>query len=372
MTAASSQLAREITKLDWSQYRPVTGLRCLPAMAIAIALGLYFHQPAAGLIAAGGTLSVGFASFRRLHGSRLLQMMLTSLGMGCAASLGTMAGQGLLPTILGAGALGFIYGLILIFSENVSWIGLQCVIAFLVASAFPAIGWHALLRGCIVAMGGILQTSVVLILSRSTWSLSLSEDIRGCNPEKFLRIFKKTILPTILSQVNHRLPVMRYAIRLSLTLTIAVVASRGLHQLNSYWLPMTTILVLKPDFYRTYSSSLSRVLGTFAGVILASLLTFVLNPNPLILGVLVIVFAWTCFAGQKVNYTLFTCTLTAWIVFLIAIAGLPEITVTANRLLDTALGSLIALASRAIGPRWESVSDPAVMPSSSVIADPKS
>lgn len=322
-------------------------------MVIAVGLGLYFHEPAAGIIAAGGTLAVGFSSFRQLQGSRLLQMLLTCFGMGCAASLGTRAGEMQTAVLFGAGMLGFLYGLILVFSENASWIGLQCVIAFLVASAFPDHGWHALIRGALVGLGGILQLVVILILSRATWTLTLPEDFRGCNPANFLRVLRQEVWPILRQQVNHRLPVMRYAVRLSLTLTLAVVVSHGLHQLNAYWLPMTTLLVLKPDFYRTYTSSVSRVLGTFVGVIVASLLTFLLHPNSLALVVLVLVFAWICFAGQKVNYAMFSCALTAWIVFLVAVAGLPEITVTANRLLDTAFGSLIALGSRIIGPRWD-------------------
>lgn len=324
-------------------------------MAIALALGLFLHEPAAGLVTAGGTLSVGFSSFRRLQGSLLLQMGLTSVGMAAGASLGTLAGQSQLATTLGAGILGLIYGLLLVFSENASWIALQCVIAFLVACAFPAHGWHAAIRGGLVLMGGLLQMGSVILSWRGLRNLSLADDFRSCHPLRVAQTFRIEILPTVIRQVNHRLPVMRYALRLSLTLIAAVVISHRLHQLNGYWLPMTTLLVMKPDFYRTYTSCLARVFGTFAGVILASLLTFTLHPTPIMLAGLVLVFAWACFAWQKVNYGIFTCVLTSWIVFLIAIAGLPEITVTVNRLLDTALGSVLALGSRAIGPRWDAV-----------------
>ncbi len=348
-------LSQELSRLDWTHYDPQASARCLPAMALALGLGLYFHQPAAGLVTAGATLSVGFASFRRLQGSRLLQMMLTSLGMAAGASLGTLAGQTQLATILGAGILGFVYGLLLVFSENASWIGLQVVIAFLVASAFPAHGWHAAIRGALVLMGGLLQMGTVLLLWSETRTLSLADDFRSCHPGRIARILQREILPKVLRQVDHRLPVMRYALRLSLTLIAAVVVSHGLHQINGYWLPMTALLVMKPDFYRTYTSSLARVFGTLAGVVLASLLTIVLHPSSLLLIGLVLVFAWGCFAWQKVNYAIFTCVLTSWIIFLIAIAGLPEITVTVNRLLDTALGSVLALVSRAIGPRWDTL-----------------
>jgi uncharacterized membrane protein YccC len=355
MELASSQLGRDLSKFDWAQYDPKGSAYCLPAMTIALGLGLYFQEPAAGIIVATGTFSVGLSSFRQLQGSRLLQMLLTCLGLATAAALGTETGHWPWATTLAAGACGFFYGLVLVFSDNASWIVLQFVIAYLVASAFPAFGWHVFQRSALVMMGGILQIGLVLILWRGKRVASIRDDFQHCHPVAVFRVLRDRIWPVLLQQVNHRLPVMRYAIRVGLTLMLAESLSRLLHQLNAYWLPMTALLVMKPDFYRTYSSSVARVLGTFAGVVLASLLTWMLHPTELLLCGLALAFAWTAFASHKVNYGVFTCALTSFIVFLVATAGLPEMTVTANRLLDTALGSLIGLGSRAIGPKWDSV-----------------
>lgn len=250
--------------------------------------------------------------------------------------------------------LGLLYGITIVFSEDGSWIGLQCTIAFLVASAFPAHGWHALLRGALVFAGGWMQILLLLILWRVRFS-SLRDDLHHCNPARVARILWNDLRPVVLKHVTFDRPEFRYAARLSLTLMLAVVISRALHQVNSYWLPMTALIVTKSDFYRTYTSSLGRVFGTFAGIGVASLLTHALHPNNPVLVGLVLAFAWATFAWQKVNYAVFSCALTAFIVFLVALAGLPETMVTANRLLDTALGTLIALSSRAIGPRWDSV-----------------
>jgi uncharacterized membrane protein YccC len=96
-------------------------------------------------------------------------------------------------------------------------------------------------------------------------------------------------------------------------------------------------------------------LGTFLGVVIASILTWALRPDAFALFGFVLAFGWASFAWTRVNYGVFSCVLTGYIVFLIATAGLPEMTVTANRLLDTALGSMIALGSRALAPKWDSV-----------------
>jgi hypothetical protein len=353
LKAPPSRLVEELSKLDWSRYEPWGALRCLPAMAIALGSGLALHQPAAGIVVATGTLAAGFASFRRLQNSRLLPMILTGLGMFISASLGTLAGACSPVVVVGAGLLGFIYGLVLLFSEDASWIGLQCTIAFLVASAFPAAGWHALLRGALVLFGVVVQVGFLLLF---WWGKQRrADDLRSCHPFRVLDILWRDIGPALLRQVDHRRPQLRYAARLGVTLMLAVTLSHLLHQLNRYWLPMTTLIVMKPDFYRTYTNAVARVLGTFAGIILASLLTHLLHPTNVLLAALALAFAWACFAGQKVNYGLFSSALTAYIVFLVATAGLPQVTLTANRLLDTALGSLLALASRAVGHKWDSL-----------------
>ncbi len=46
--------------------------------------------------------------------------------------------------------------------------------------------------------------------------------------------------------------------------------SIGWHR--AYWLPMTVAVVLKPDFTATFSRGILRLLGTFAGLIVATAL----------------------------------------------------------------------------------------------------
>ena len=118
---------------------------------------------------------------------------------------------------------------------------------------------------------------------------------------------------------------------------------------DGYWLPMTTLIVLKPDFLRTYTGGIQRVAGTLAGVVFASLLTAMLRPGSIVLIALITVLGWVTFSYQKVNAVIFSAALTSYVVFLIAITGLPESTVVWHRLINTALGCMLALASHFLG-----------------------
>jgi MFS family permease len=354
MKMTPSRLARDLTRFDWKKSEGWHALLCLPAIAIALIAGDTGRLPAGGLVAAGGAFTVGLASFRSLQGSRLLPMLLTGAGMFLAAFVGTLAGQSHAVTGLLALLLGILYGLTLVYSEDGAWIGLQCTIAFLVATAFPSSGWHAALRGVLVLAGALLQAVLLLGLWRARLE-AVKDDLRSCHPARVMRTLWHEVRPGVARHLDVRRPELRYAARLGLTLLFAVITARTLHQLNSYWLPMTALIIMKPDFYRTYTSALGRVLGTFAGIGVASLLVHALRPDAAVIVLLVLAFAWGTFAWQKVNYAVFSCALTAFIVFLVAVAGYPEPVVIANRLLDTALGCLVALLSRVIGPTWDVV-----------------
>ncbi len=51
---------------------------------------------------------------------------------------------------------------------------------------------------------------------------------------------------------------------------VAVILSRTLETPRAYWLPMTTVLVLKPEFTVTFTRGLLRIAGTIAGLLLAT------------------------------------------------------------------------------------------------------
>ena len=106
---------------------------------------------------------------------------------------------------------------------------------------------------------------------------------------------------------------------------------------------MTALLVLRTDLRETFSRGVARVIGTFLGAGLATLLASVLRPDPIVLSALVVLFAWLCYSVVNVNYGMFSVCVTAYIAFLLSFAGLPESEVAFHRIANTALGGAIAL-----------------------------
>jgi uncharacterized membrane protein YccC len=150
----------------------------------------------------------------------------------------------------------------------------------------------------------------------------------------------------------------RHALRLAVTLGVATSLYRVLPGTRSYWVPVTVLMVLKPDFSTTFVRGLGRVGGTLAGAVLATLLAATLHPGPVALTVLVVVMAWGAFTFYTANYSIYAIFLTALVVFLVAFGGVPADRAVADRALDTAVGGALALVAYAVWPTWESTAIP--------------
>ena len=122
---------------------------------------------------------------------------------------------------------------------------------------------------------------------------------------------------------------------------------------HGYWIPMTVAIVLRADFAATLSFGLLRVVGTILGLVLTTALVYLLPVNAWVhLAVLALLCAGFRYFGT-VHYAIAVASLTGMVVLLLAFVGeAPEPTVIA-RLIDTIIGSAVALAFYAAWPTWE-------------------
>ena len=156
----------------------------------------------------------------------------------------------------------------------------------------------------------------------------------------------------------------RHAIRLAGTLAIAVFLYRTAPLSRGYWVPITILVVLRPDFQATFGRGLSRVLGTAVGILLATgLLVWAAPDTAHAIGVLLVVgFGLALFASLNVNYALFSMFVTAMVVVLLSFfEHAPVVLTLQDRLLNTFIGSGMALAAYALWPTWQRERVPLVL-----------
>jgi hypothetical protein len=319
-------------------------------IALCLGIGLWVQHPAAGMIAAGGAMTVGFGAKQSINDSRLLPMLFVSLGMAVAAFLGVVTGHTNFFLVTMAALWGFGYGMLTTREAGYSWVGQQCVITFLVASAFPASVKAALDRALLVLAGGALQilSSAILLRRYAELGDHLASLARYVREEE--AALHAVVLETAQSvkqrkMLNSALP---YSLRLAVTLGLTTEIYRQMHFSSGYWIPMTALLVLKPGVTDTVNRAVARVLGTLAGAILVSLCIAHLNPSPLVLAAFTLLFAWLSYGTLNVNYALFSAFITGYIVFLLSLADVPGPVIAQRRALCTALGGSIALLVRLV------------------------
>lgn len=144
-------------KVEWTEFAVLPALRCVPGMAIVLLLGLAYHDMVAGVMAAGGALTVGFGSFYRFRWSRTAPMLLATLGITLSALVSAVTGQTTLGLTLIACIWAYGCGLLQTLGGGLWWVSLQCVIFALIASSFPVGLADTATRTVMVLAGGLLQ-----------------------------------------------------------------------------------------------------------------------------------------------------------------------------------------------------------------------
>lgn len=174
------------------------------------------------------------------------------------------------------------------------------------------------------------------------------------------RLELKTPLQTLRENFTFSSMYFRHALRMALTLAIAVAIYQLFPQIvqHGYWIPLTIVLVLKPEFSETFSRGLARSLGTILGIVLTTLLVTLLKPDVYVLLGLDVLVAFLAFSLQNVNYALFSCFITAEVVLLLAFVDPQPVQITLVRFVDTVIGGVLAMLAYMLWPSWARLEAP--------------
>lgn len=339
-------LLREMRRFEWSSAAWRASALCLPAVALSLLIGIAMGYPKAAMVAAGGAQCVGFGSFQRPLGFRSGPMVLATAGIALSAAVGEVAANHHVALMLLAMLWAFTYGISGAISSPASWVGQQCCIFLVVSSAVPGTLGQAGMRGLGVLAGGALQTLIVSLC----WKFTPPAECALADPALHPPGWQ---CRAVLDNLTFQSGIFRYALRLTVTAGIAMVTYHALGFLNAYWVPMTSVIIMKPDRLLTHVRALNRLVGTMIGGILCTGLAVIIHPTPLSLTFAVLAFLYISYVFQDVNYGLFAVFLTGYIVFLLAIARMPEGLTVYHRVVATAIGGGLAMLAYAIHLRSE-------------------
>lgn len=498
---------RAVLTVDWREFEGLGALRCTFGVGFPLLAGIALNQPLVGVFGAVGAVGVGFGSFHGGYRGRADVMLLATSGMAFSVLVGSLTGHSTGASVGAAILWAFTGGLLVALGQGASIVGLQSIVALLIAGGFPSNLEEALGHAALALGGGLVQTLLVILIwplrpfaverrgvARVYRSLADYASMIGApevlppephtfagtpsplgDPQPFARsnhvfvfqalldeaeriraslaalaiqhlhlreedqgglaavaelsahalteiahaveegrepreppvlaqasaprggrppsgmpaqllvtqiraawrtagvlpslpgyltprpgsrsprrrgLVMRDALVTLRANLTMRSTAFRHALRLATILTIAAAGARLFELPRGYWMPLTIALVLKPDFHDTFAFSIARVTGTIVGAAGATALAVAFSPGPIGLNVLVLSFVWAAYAFGTANYALFSICITGYVVFLMALAGIPELEAAADRTIYTAVAGALALCAYIVWPTW--------------------
>jgi uncharacterized membrane protein YccC len=147
-------------------------------------------------------------------------------------------------------------------------------------------------------------------------------------------------------------PAGRHALRLAVLVVAVEVIARHVPLQRSYWVVVSAVTTIRPEFGATFTRGAERVLGTLAGVALAGAITVEVQPTAVVTAVLVGLLAWAAYAVFPASFAAGFGFITALVVFLLNAVSPDTLATASARLLDTLVGGAIGLAVYAAWPTW--------------------
>ncbi|MEU5059919.1 MULTISPECIES: FUSC family protein [unclassified Streptomyces] len=165
------------------------------------------------------------------------------------------------------------------------------------------------------------------------------------------------LVPVVVRAVRRELrmdsPVFRHAVRLAAVATLGYLIAAQLPLGHGYWAPIASVMVMRPDFHRTYARAVARLAGTLAGVALATGMVRALGPDAHVFGALTVVSAGLSYTLSRTGYAYSQCFTAAYVVFLLGMGGQAWEQTVPERVVLTLLGGALAMLAYVVFPAWE-------------------
>jgi uncharacterized membrane protein YccC len=159
-------------------------------------------------------------------------------------------------------------------------------------------------------------------------------------------------LPDLRASAGTSTEAGRHALRLAIVAAIGEIVAQAFGLPNGYWIPLTIVIVLRPDYASTIYRGVQRAGGTVIGVGLGVATALLLHAGTAALVAGVGVVMTIAYAVIAVNYLLYVVFLTDFVVTLLALLGQTAEQTATARLAGTGIGVALALIGYLAWPSW--------------------
>src|SRR5471032_992702 len=172
---------------------------------------------------------------------------------------------------------------------------------------------------------------------------------------------QKYELKTVLSHFRFDSPILRFALRMAMAISVGLAIGEHLpYAAHGYWIVLTIVIILKPNFSMTKQRRSDRIVGTVIGCIATTLVLRYLNYPALILAILVLsTVAMQTFAYLRYRYAAIAVSMMILLEMHLLTPGGGNVVM--ERPIDTLIGAAVASAFSFVLASWEYQSLPTLI-----------
>jgi uncharacterized membrane protein YccC len=158
---------------------------------------------------------------------------------------------------------------------------------------------------------------------------------------------------TIRSNLSFESDGFRHALRLGVIGALGQTIATLLHLPRGYWITVTILFILKPNFGGTLQRAVLRLTGTVLGGLIAAALSLTIREEVILIAILP-VFAFAALSVRPINYGLYTLGLTPMIMVMLDVGHTANWGTSFLRVLHTFIGGILAVVGGyLLFPIWE-------------------
>ena len=164
---------------------------------------------------------------------------------------------------------------------------------------------------------------------------------------------QKYELKTLLSNLRLDSPVFRFALRVSMAISVGLAVGHWLpYAAHSYWIVLTIVIILRPTFSMTRQRRADRIIGTIIGCVITAIVIRYVHSNIVLMAILFLsIVATPTFIYLRYRYTAIAVSLMILLQMHLVAPSNPNL--VSERLIDTLIGAAVATVFSFVLANWE-------------------
>ena len=255
--------------------------------------------------------------------------------VGLAAALGALTANSAPLAVASLTVVGVLAGYCSAVSLRFGIAGLNVALSLLITQGLPVDAGDAGAGLLFGTLGGIAQATFSLIV------FACGERRRDAGENRWNAA---AVSAAIRSNLTLRSPSLQHGLRLGIALGAGVAAYWliGFSE-HGFWIPLTVLFVLRPDYDTTFDRLVLRGVGTLFGLVIATALSEWLQGDGVAIAIVLMIATGLAYGMLTVQYALFTIAITTYAVLLADTLGGPALEDAAKRGIATMIGIAITL-----------------------------